>query len=194
MPAPSSRSRVSSDLRVSIEVHNSDVVVVGEQNIRRDGVVGFAAGEVWRQDVAGEAGTFVGARGVEADLRAGPGLVALVDIPAEMFVVRLRREARVTVALVAPGPAHTDLAAGGGTAGVLTAVQLVREVSAVILAVAEQLGLQAEAVLTAWPDCERTELQTLLFSSPPAGGLALRHRAWPRAHSLGPRDRGGGGS
>ena len=76
-------------------------------------------------------------------------MVALLDIPAEMFVVRLRREARVTVALVAPGPAHTDLAAGGGTAGVLTAVQLVREVSTVVLAVAEQLGLQAEAVLTA---------------------------------------------
>ena len=74
-------------------------------------------------------------------------MVALLDIPAEMFVVRLR------VALT-----HTDLAA----------VQLVREVSPVLLAVAEQLGLQAEAVLTAWPDCERTELQTLLFSSPPA--------------------------
>ena len=38
------------DLRVSIEVHNSDVVTVGEQNIRRDGVVGFTAGEGWRQD------------------------------------------------------------------------------------------------------------------------------------------------
>ena len=79
-------------------------------------------------------------------------MVALLDIPAEMFVVRLR------VALT-----HTDLAA----------VQLVREVSAVLLAVAEQLGLQAEAVLTAWPDCERTELQTLLFSSPPAGSSVL---------------------
>ena len=37
------------DLRVSM-VHNSDIVMVGEQNIRRDGVVGFTAGEGWRQD------------------------------------------------------------------------------------------------------------------------------------------------
>lgn len=133
---------------LAAKVHLPNVVPVREDECRWDGAVELAAPSVVSSDVTGSAGTRVTSLTVVTEMTARKLLPTFVHVLARLSV-RSQSIAIAAAALIADRPILAKLSARhSGIAFVDVASLLVREIAAVILAVARQVLVDAGAVRT----------------------------------------------